>query len=68
MFVAGFTGWGSAVLSWSMYLIGDVQGIALVLGLGYLLLFIVGCLWIIDLFRLSGWVADHNVIIRRRPL
>ncbi len=51
-----------------MYLIGDVQGLALVLGCGQLLLFLVGCLWIIDLFRLSGWVADHNIIIGRRPL
>ena len=67
MFVAGFTGWGAAVL-WSMYLIGDIQGLALVLGTSYLLLFPVGFLWIIDLFRLSGWVGDHNVIIGRRPL
>ena len=68
IFLAGFIGWGSALLSWSMYLIGHVEGLALVYGFGLLLLFLVGCLWIIDLFRLSGWVADHNIIIGRRPL
>ena len=28
----------------------------------------VGCLWLIDLFRLFGWVADHNVVMVRRPI
>ncbi len=61
MFLAGFTGWG-------MFLVGADGGLSLVLGFGLLLLFPVGCLWLLDLFRLFGWVADHNVVIDRRPV
>ena len=68
MFLAGFTGWGLINFSWGMFLVAPDGGLSLVLGFGLLLLFPVGCLWLIDLFRLFGWVADHNVVIDRRHL
>ena len=39
--------------------------LSLLLGFGLLLLIPVGCLWLIDLFRLFGWLADHKR--RHRP-
>lgn len=57
MFLAGGFGWlASPVGLWPP----AAGGIG-----GFFLLFPIAVLWLADLFRLFGWVADHNAIIGR---
>lgn len=57
MFLAGGFGWfASPVGVWPP----QAGGFG-----GFILLVPVGLLWLADLFRIAGWVADHNAVVGR---